>query len=85
MARLESYSRSHSYRIYVTDSLNAIAKNTKTRIVGRDVVDCGVELSKRWLDIVEMPIEEAPAEDNRTCEEITSEIWVRAGFKRGNT
>jgi hypothetical protein len=53
--------------------------------VGRDVVDCGVELSKRWLDIVEMPIEEAPAEDNRTCEEITSEIWVRAGFKRGNT
>lgn len=81
LARLEEYSLSKSYRIYVTDSLSAIAKNTKTRIVGRDVVDCGVELSKRWCEVISDTVVNEP-EDERSCEEIVSEIWKKAGFKR---
>lgn len=82
LARIEEYSLSKSYRIYVTDSLNAIAKNTKTRIVGRDVVDCGIELNKRWYELISEQNDVEPEEDGRSCEEIASEIWERAGFNK---
>ena len=73
--------RSHhekSYRIYVTDTLKAIAENTAKIIKGG-----GAVMTKRWIDVIEPP--KPIKEDNRSCEEIVSGIWARAFHnKRGD-
>ena len=55
-------------RIYITDALKAIAKNT--------VHEGGELMSKRYFDIIN-PAEE----DNRTAEEIVDDVLSAAGIE----
>lgn len=64
------------YRIYVTDTLKAIAENT-THFAGLDgMVDYGTTMSQRWIDVLE-PHEEIEESDDRSCEEQVHDIWER--------
>lgn len=65
-----------SYQIYVTETLRAIVENTSK--IGKG----GFTMKKRWIDIIEPP--KPIKEDNRSCEEIVGDIWVRAFSKRGD-
>ena len=72
---LKSLNEEKSYRVYVTDALMAIADNT-THLVGtQGVVDYGKTIKERWIDVLNPP-PKIP-EDNRTSEEIASDIWKR--------
>jgi hypothetical protein len=54
----------------------AIANNT-THLVGmQGVVDYGMTIKTRWIDLGNPPQPEAP-EDNRSSEEIATDIWNR--------
>ena len=71
------------YRIYITDSLQAIVENTALRFpFNAEPFKYGQEISSRWLDLAEGRQVEEPKEDTRTCAEIVSGIWSRM---RGET
>lgn len=68
------------YRAYVTDTLNAIAENTRYHLVytkdGAEFVEVGVKMEKRWLELTRpQESEPEPEEDNRTVEEVLDQIW----------
>lgn len=70
------------YRIYVTDTLKAIADNTAHYVVpGHGVVEYGNIINKRWLDVIDPPPPQKE-EDNRPAVEIAAEIWARAGVRK---
>lgn len=87
MVRLKEYSRDLSYRIYVSDSLQAIAKNTKTNITSNGIVEHGLEMRKRWIEAI-MPKTEEKSEVNpkkdeeQDCQQAVSGIWKRAKLKK---
>lgn len=63
------------YKVYVTDALMAIANNT-THLLGMNgVIDYGMGIKERWIDL--STPKEPPKEDNRPAEEIASDIWSR--------
>ena len=69
MARYQSQQRDLAYRIYVTDCLRIISENT-AKMGG------GSYITAKFADIINpMPV------DNRTGEEITSDIIKRAGIE----
>lgn len=82
MARMQEYSRDMSYRIYVTDALKSNVENTKYHLSMDGMIEHGVQIPNRWSDSI-LPAENKK-EDNRTCEEITFDIWKRAGLKKGD-
>lgn len=68
MARAKERAKTEAYRIYVTDALRIVAKNT-ARYVG------GNYIKARYADIIELK-----KQDNRTCEEITADVVARCGL-----
>lgn len=75
ISALKLNNEKQSYQIYVTEALKAIAENT-THFLGMDgIVDHGKTLSKSWYDIVTAKPKEEKPEDNRSCEEITADIF----------
>lgn len=68
MARLNERAKTEAYRIYVTDALRFVAKNT-AQSVGGDYIKA------RYIDVVE-----PKKQDNRTCEEITADIVAQCGL-----
>lgn len=83
-ARWLQYQRDLTYRIYVTDCLQAISENT-THIGGfNGVVDYGKSMPKRWYDFIN-PAEEQPQEDDRTVTEIAADIFSKMRKKAVNT
>lgn len=75
-ARLQRYSRDLTYRIYVSDSLQAIANNTKYHVGADGMIEHGMAITARYYDILH-PGEPQP-EDTRSCEEIASDVWRNA-------
>ena len=66
-----------AFKIYVTDALMAIANNT-THIVGaQGVVDYGMTITQRWIELNSKPSEPEKPEDNRSSEEIAVDMWNR--------
>lgn len=66
-----------AYQIYVTDALMAIADNG-THLVGQHgVVDYGRTINKRWIELITNDKEEPAKEDNRSAEEIATDMWSR--------
>lgn len=66
-----------SFRVYVTDALMAIAENT-THFLGREnIIDYGKSITERWIDIIDFKETAPKEEDNRSAEEITTDIWQR--------
>ena len=76
MSSLKSNNEEKSYRIYVTDALQAIAKNTTHFLGIEGMVDYGISINKRWIELFDAPLPEEP-EDNRPSEEIAADIWKR--------
>ena len=69
IARYQSKQRDFAYRIYVTDCLRIISENT-AKMGG------GSYITAKFADIINpMPV------DNRTGEEIASDIIKRAGIE----
>lgn len=66
-----------SYKIYITDTLMAIAENT-THFLGRnDIIDYGKAMNKRWVEIIEPEVKEPEKIDDRPAKEIAADIWER--------
>lgn len=80
MARMQEYSRDLSYRIYVTDALKSTVENTKYHLSMDGMISHGVDIPRRWADFAFEQDKEP--EDDRSCKEITGDIWTRAGLKR---
>lgn len=59
-----------SFRIYVTDTLSYIAKNTAKQVKE------GVYVGKRWIDIIE-----PKKEDDRSGDEVAMEIIEKLGLR----
>ena len=76
ISALKSNNETKSYRVYVTDALMAIAENSTHYAGMQGMVDYGKTITKRWIDALTPPPEEEP-EDNRSSEEIASDIWDR--------
>lgn len=71
-----------TYKIYVTDALQAISENT-THLCGLNgVVDFGKSMTARWYDTIEPPQQEPT--DDRTCNEIVADIWAKIQGKGGD-
>lgn len=66
------------FRAYVTDAIKAIATNTMRHAVpGVGMVEDGVSMRNRWIELQHPePAKEKP-EDTRSCEEITADMWTR--------
>lgn len=66
-----------SFKIYVTDALRAIADNTTHLLSVKGVVDYGITIQSRWIDLLKQPhnTEVKEPEDTRTADEIATEIW----------
>lgn len=67
------------YQVYVTDALMAIANNTTHLLGANGVVDYGMSLKERWIDLEKSneKSQEEPEEDDRPADEIASDIWSR--------
>lgn len=70
------------YRVYLTDALQALTKNTTHYLTPKGMEDYGASLKTRWIELMTPP--EAPAvdEDPRSCEEIAADIWERIRGKK---
>ena len=69
MARYQSQQRDLAYRIYVTDCLRMVAKNTS-------IMSQGTYMESRFYDTINpKPV------DNRTGEEIAADIIKQAGIE----
>ena len=69
-----------SYKIYVSDALQCIAKNTTHFVTFNGVEEYGTVMQERWIDLIsgranEPEQEEETEEDTRTTDEIVSDIW----------
>ena len=73
------------YKVYVTDCLQSIADNT-THIMSMDgVVDYGMKIKDRWIDLAEHKKDppKEKQEDNRPINEVVNEIWANI-YKGGD-
>lgn len=68
MARLNERAKTEAYRIYVTDALRVVAENTARFASGNYI-------KARYADMIE-----PKKQDNRTGDEIVSDIIKRAGL-----
>lgn len=69
-----------SYKVYITDCLQAIAENTTHYLTGNGMGDYGRSMPKRWLDIIEPPPK--IIEEDIDCNEFVADMWNKA--KGGN-
>lgn len=69
MARFEQDAKEKSYRVYVTDCLQALSKNTAKYASGAYITD-------RWIDRIE-----PKKQDTRTGAEIAADVIKKAGLK----
>lgn len=58
-----------------------LSENTSTHVGLNGVVEIGRKMTKRWVEIINPEKKEEPEEDTRSCEEIVSGIWARAGVR----
>ena len=67
------------YRIYITDCLKYLTENT-THLVGvNGVVDYGIKMTERWIDLREKKPQKVADNPNetKTTEEIVDGIWAK--------
>ena len=71
--------RDMSYRNYLTDGVQAIAKNAATYLLPgiEDPLHYGVVLPLRWYEI----LHPKPAEQEKSGDEIAADVIKRAGLK----
>lgn len=71
--------REMSYRNYIADGLQALAKNTATYLLPgiEEPLHYGVVLPLRWYEI----LHPKPAEPEKSGDEIAADIIKRAGLK----
>lgn len=67
-----------SFKVYVTDCLQAIAANTMHIVGMNGVFDYGSKPTKRWIDLMESekPKKEDPQTEKST-EELVDDMWNR--------
>ena len=65
----------HTYRVYVTETLKAIAENTS------HVVPGGKAMTKSWIELIDI---DKPQEPVKTGDEIAIDVIAHAGlFQKG--
>jgi hypothetical protein len=71
------------YKIYVTDCLQSIAENTTHILSANGVVDYGMKMSTRWIDLAEKKSEpkKEKAIRRKSVSEIVDGIW--ANIRKG--
>lgn len=71
------------YRVYITDALKAIADNGTHHVTpGFGSADYGTSIKIRWADILQQKnTTHEQKQDDRTCEEIVTDMWAR--IKKG--
>lgn len=55
----------------------AIANNTTHLVGAQGVVDYGMTIKQRWIELYESPPKTETPEDNRSSEEIAVDMWDR--------
>lgn len=84
ISSLKSNNEEKSFRIYVTDALMAIAKNTTHILGAQGVIDYGTTINKRWIEVIAPKDNDNESDepvDDRSSEKIAEDIWSRI---RGN-
>ena len=78
LSELKAQTEKRALNIYITDALKALVNN----IAQEGLKDRSyIQLTMRWLDMIEPQKQDKPVEDNRSCKEITVSIWdnIRGG------
>ena len=78
LSELKAQTEKRALNIYITDALKALVNN----IAQEGLKDRSyIQLTMRWLDMIEPQKRDKPVEDNRSCKEITVSIWdnIRGG------
>lgn len=78
LSELKIQTEKRALDIYITDALKALVNNTAQEgLKDRSYT----QLTMRWLDMIEPQKQTKPIEDNRSCKEITANIWdnIRRG------
>lgn len=82
--RVKEETEEKSFKLYVTECLQAISENTTHYLTGNGIEDYGKSLKKRWIDIIEPP-QKVEVEDI-DIDKAVSDMWDRArgkGAKNG--
>ena len=81
LASFKDRQREASYKAYVTDALKAIAENgTRYVVPGVGLVEQGMAMSRRWLDLLEGKPEEKDVLEyvtEESCVEFATSMWDR--------
>lgn len=78
LSELKAQTEKRALNIYITDALKALVNN----VAQEGLKDRSyIQLTMRWLDMIEPQKHDKPVEDNRSCKEITVSIWdnIRGG------
>lgn len=78
LSELKAQTEKRALNIYITDALKALVNN----VAQEGLKDRSyTQLTMRWLDMIEPQKQTKPIEDNRSCKEITANIWnnIRRG------
>lgn len=72
-----------SFRVYITDALQAICENTTHFVGAKEMFDYGTSLKKRWAEMVEeargdkKPKKKKAEDDTRSAQEIAQDMWAK--------
>lgn len=76
---MEEESRAETYRIYVTDVLQAVAHNTGSIVAG------GLSMNRRYCEVLNNEKEpKIETQDEASAEEVVNKIWskIESGDKK---
>ena len=66
------------YLAYITDALKSISENTtRFAVPGVGIIEHGLKMPKRWVDLQMRGSNAKPEKDNRSAHEIAETMWSR--------